>query len=274
MTGQTGAPGIVVRDVCKSFGNQMVLDKVNLNADQGTIFALLGPNGAGKTTIVKILCTLLKADTGTASVNGFDVATQATDIRESISLTGQFAAVDEILSGRENLVLVARLRHLRDPGTIADDLLDRFSLADAAARRVSTYSGGMRRRLDIAMSLIGNPQVIFLDEPTAGLDPQARIEVWRAVKELAEQGTTVLLTTQYLDEAEELADRIAILQQGRIIVNGTLSELKQLLPPAKVEYVEKQPTLEEVFLAIVGDDGKDGASSHDRRRAGTSREQR
>ena len=179
-------------------------------------------------------------------------------MRESISLTGQFAAVDEILSGRENLVLVARLRHLKDPGTIADDLLDRFSLTDAAARKVSTYSGGMRRRLDIAMSLIGNPPVIFLDEPTTGLDPQARIEVWQAVKELAEHGTTVLLTTQYLDEAEQLADRIAILHEGRIIVNGTLAELKQLLPPAKVEYVEKQPTLEDVFLAIVGDDGKHG----------------
>jgi ABC-2 type transport system ATP-binding protein len=150
------------------------------------------------------------------------------------------------------------LRHLKDPGTIADQLLDRFSLTDAGARKVSTYSGGMRRRLDIAMSLVGNPQVIFLDEPTAGLDPQGRIEVWQAVKELAAQGTTVLLTTQYLDEAEQLADRIAILHGGRIVVNGTLLELKQLLPPAKVEYVEKQPTLEDVFLAIVGDAGKDG----------------
>jgi len=195
-------------------------------------------------------------------------------VRESISLTGQFAAVDEILSGRENLVLVARLRHLKDPRRGADDLLERFSLADAATRKVSTYSGGMRRRLDIAMSLIGNPQVIFLDEPTAGLDPQARIEVWRAVKELAERGTTVLLTTQYLDEAEQLADRIAILHAGRIIVNGTLSELKQLLPTAKVEYVEKQPTLEDVFLAIVDDDGKDGNASNEPKSAQTSKEQR
>jgi ABC-2 type transport system ATP-binding protein len=190
-------------------------------------------------------------------------------VRESISLTGQFAAVDEILSGRENLVLVAQLRHVEDPGKTADDLLELFSLTDAAARRVSTYSGGMRRRLDIAMSLIGNPEVIFLDEPTTGLDPQARIEVWQAVKELAEHGTTVLLTTQYLDEAEHLADRIAILNEGRIIVDGTLGELKQLLPPAKAEYVEKQPTLEDVFLAIVGDDGKHGdADSH--RRVGTN----
>jgi ABC-2 type transport system ATP-binding protein len=173
-------------------------------------------------------------------------------VRESISLTGQFAAVDEILSGRENLVLVARLRHLPDPGRIADDLLGRFSLTEAAARRVATYSGGMRRRLDIAMSLIGQPEVIFLDEPTTGLDPEARIEVWRTIEDLAQHGTTVLLTTQYLDEAEQLADRIAILHEGRIIVNGTLAELKQLLPPAKVEYVEKQPTLEDVFFALVG----------------------
>ena len=181
--------------------------------------------------------------------------TQAGDVRESISLTGQFAAVDEILTGRENLVLVARLRHLPDAGRIADALLARFQLADAADRKVSTYSGGMRRRLDIAMSLIGNPPVVFLDEPTTGLDPEARLEVWQAVRDLAANGTTVLLTTQYLDEAEQLADRIAILHDGRIIENGTLAELKALLPPAKVEYVEKQPTLEDVFLALVGHDG-------------------
>ncbi|HEX9094489.1 MAG TPA: ABC transporter ATP-binding protein [Candidatus Dormibacteraeota bacterium] len=259
----------------KSYGNKMeVLRGVDFDVARGGIFALLGSNGAGKTTVVKILSTLLKSDSGTASVNGFDVATQAADVRQSISLTGQFAAVDEILTGRENLVLVARLRHLKHPGTIADDLLDRFSLTDAAARKVSTYSGGMRRRLDIAMSLIGNPPVIFLDEPTAGLDPQARIEVWQAVKELAEHGTTVLLTTQYLDEAEQLADRIAILHEGRIIVNGTLTELKQLHLPAKVEYVEKQPTLEDVFLAIVGDGGKDSDAGNDRSVARTSKEQR
>ena len=165
---------------------------------------------------------------------------------------------------------MARLRHLKDPGRIADDLLARFQLTDAATRRVATYSGGMRRRLDIAMSLIGNPPVIFLDEPTTGLDPQARIEVWQTVKELAGQGTTVLLTTQYLDEAEQLADRIAILHEGRIIANGTLAELKQLLPPAKVEYVEKQPTLEDVFLAIVGAHGKDDEAPHRRARVRTS----
>jgi ABC-2 type transport system ATP-binding protein len=249
---------ITARGVRKSFGEHTVLDDVDLEVDQGTIFALLGPNGAGKTTIVRILSTLLKADAGTATVAGFDVATHPANVRESISLTGQFAAVDEILTGRENLILMARLRRVKDAGQMADDLLARFQLIDAAKRRVATYSGGMRRRLDIAMSLIGNPPVIFLDEPTTGLDPQARIEVWNSVKELAGQGTTVLLTTQYLDEAEQLADRIAILHEGRIIANGTLAELKRLLPPAKVEYVEKQPTLEDVFLAIVGADGQDG----------------
>ncbi|TCO53758.1 ABC transporter ATP-binding protein [Actinocrispum wychmicini] len=252
----TAGPAISVRGLEKSYKTLHVLRGVDFDVAPGSIFALLGSNGAGKTTAVKILSTLLKADAGAASVNGFDVATQAPDVRESISLTGQFAAVDEILTGRENLVLVARLRHLKDPGGIADDLLRRFSLTEAGARKASTYSGGMRRRLDIAMSLVGGPPVIFLDEPTTGLDPEGRIEVWQTVKELAGRGTTVLLTTQYLDEAEHLADRIAILHEGRILVNGTLTELKQLLPPAKVEYVEKQPTLEDVFLALVGAAGR------------------
>jgi ABC-2 type transport system ATP-binding protein len=252
-TNQVPGTAIHVQGLEKSYKDLRVLRGVNLGVARGSIFALLGSNGAGKTTMIRILSTLLRADAGTARVNGFDVATQAADVRGSISLTGQFAAVDEILSGRENLVLVARLRHLKGPGTIADDLLTRFSLTEAATRRVATYSGGMRRRLDIAMSLIGHPPVIFLDEPTAGLDPEARIEVWQAVKKLAEGGTTVLLTTQYLNEAEQVADRIAILHQGRIIVDGTLAELKQLLPPATVEYVEKQPSLEDVFLAVVGD---------------------
>jgi ABC-2 type transport system ATP-binding protein len=248
---------IQVRGLVKSYRQLHVLRGVDFDVPRGSIFALLGSNGAGKTTIVRILSTLLKADAGTASVDGFDVASQPAKVRESISLTGQFAAVDEILTGRENLVLVARLRHLGHPGTIADDLLARFSLTDAAGRRVSTYSGGMRRRLDIAMSLVGAPPVIFLDEPTTGLDPQARIEVWQAVRKLAEAGTTVLLTTQYLNEAEQLADRIAILHEGRIIVNGTLAELTQLLPPATVEYVEKRPSLEDVFFAIVGTSAKE-----------------
>ncbi|MFF0251889.1 ABC transporter ATP-binding protein [Micromonospora zamorensis] len=251
-TDQVEPAVIHVQGLEKSFKQLKVLRGVDIDVARGSIFALLGSNGAGKTTVVKILSTLLKADAGTARVNGFDVAAQAAGVRESISLTGQFAAVDEVLTGRENLVLVARLRHRPAPGTIADDLLRHFSLTEAGTRKVATYSGGMRRRLDIAMSLIGNPPVIFLDEPTTGLDPEARIEVWQAVKELAKGGTTVLLTTQYLDEAEHLADRIAILHEGRIIVNGTLDELKQLLPPAKIEYVEKQPSLEDVFLTLVG----------------------
>jgi ABC-2 type transport system ATP-binding protein len=253
----TTANTIHVQGLEKSYQDLTVLRGIDLAVAQGSIFALLGSNGAGKTTLVRILSTLLRADAGSASVAGFDVATEPGEVRNSISLTGQFTAVDEVLSGRENLVLVARLRHLHDPGTIADDLLGRFSLNDAAERTVSTYSGGMRRRLDLAMSLIGNPPVIFLDEPTTGLDPQARIEVWQAVQELARQGTTVLLTTQYLDEAEHLADRIAILHEGRIIADGTLADLKRLLPPATVEYVEKQPTLEEIFLAVIGTDDID-----------------
>ena len=248
----TTIPAIRIAGLTKSYGDHAVLRGVDLDVSRGTIFALLGSNGAGKTTTIRILATLLRPDAGTATVAGLDVVAQAAQVRESISLTGQFAAVDEILTGRENLVLIARLRHLDAPGDIADDLLARFALTEAGSRRVATYSGGMRRRLDIAMSLIGSPPVIFLDEPTAGLDPQARLTVWQTVKHLAEGGTTVLLTTQYLEEAEQLADRIAILHGGRIIVNGTLAELKALMPPAEVEYVEKQPTLEEIFLAIVG----------------------
>jgi len=243
---------IQVKDLKKSFKTTEVLKGVNFTARCGEIFALLGSNGAGKTTIVKILTTLLKPDGGTAFVNGFDVVAKPDSVRHSISLTGQFAAVDEILTGRENLIMIAKLRHLENPRQIADDLLERFGLTDAAGRRVSTYSGGMRRRLDIAMSLIGKPQLIFLDEPTTGLDPEARIEVWKTVKEFTEGGTTVFLTTQYLEEAEQLADQIAIMHEGQIIVSGTLTELKKLFPPAKVEYIEKQPTLEEIFLSIVG----------------------
>lgn len=249
-------PAIRVEGIEKSFKDVQVLKGVDFEVAAGSIFALLGSNGAGKTTLVRILSTLLKPDAGTAAVHGYDVTSNPGEVRESISLTGQFAAVDEVLTGRENLVLIAKLRHLKDPAAIAEGLLARFSLTEAGDRRASTYSGGMRRRLDIAMSLIGNPPVIFLDEPTTGLDPQARIEVWQTVKQLANSGTTVLLTTQYLDEAEQLADRIAILHQGTIIQNGTLAELKRLLPPAKVEYIEKQPSLEDVFLALVGKESR------------------
>lgn len=250
----SAATAIRVRGVEKSFGDLAVLRGVDLDVRAGSIVALLGSNGAGKTTLVRILSTLLRADAGAATIHGHDVALEPARVREAISLTGQFAAVDEVLTGRENLVLVARLRHLPDPGAVADALLERFSLADAGGRRAGTYSGGMRRRLDIAMSLVGSPPVVVLDEPTTGLDPQARLEVWRTIRDLAAGGTTVLLTTQYLEEAEQLADRIAILHEGTIIQDGTLAELKALLPPATVEYVEKQPTLEEVFLALVGGD--------------------
>ncbi|GGA14755.1 glycosyl transferase family 8 [Paenibacillus marchantiophytorum] len=243
---------IQVTGLHKSYKQLQVLKGVDFEVEKGSIFALLGSNGAGKTTVVKILTTLLKQDSGTATVNGFDVASKPENVRQVISLTGQFAAVDEILTGRENLIMIAKLRYLKNPRQVADDLLNRFGLTDAADRRASTYSGGMRRRLDIALSLVGKPQIIFLDEPTTGLDPEARLEVWKIVKELAGGGTTVLLTTQYLEEAEQLADRIAILHEGRIIASGTLSDLKKRFPSAKVEYVEKQPTLEEIFLAIIG----------------------
>lgn len=242
---------IIATELTKSYGSTEVLKGIDLEVQQGQIFALLGSNGAGKTTTIKILCTLLRPDAGSASVSGFDVVKQPAKVRESISLTGQFAAVDDILTGRENVKLIAKLRDVADPNKTADDLLDQFGLTDAADRRVATYSGGMRRRLDIAMSLVGSPPVIFLDEPTTGLDPEARLEVWKTVSELAKGGTTILLTTQYLEEAEHLADRVAILHGGKIIAEGTLDELKKLFPPAKIEYVEKQPSLEDIFLAII-----------------------
>ncbi|WP_109472094.1 ABC transporter ATP-binding protein [Ornithinimicrobium cavernae] len=254
----TTSPAIEITDLTKSYADTPVLRGVHLSVPAGSVLALLGSNGAGKTTTVRILATLLRADGGTATVNGHDVTTEPDQVRRSISLTGQFAAVDELLTGRENLVLVAELRRVADPGKVADALLTQFGLADAGGRRASAYSGGMRRRLDIAMSLIGDPPVLFLDEPTTGLDPQARLEVWRTVRDLAGRGTTVLLTTQHLEEAEQLADRIAILHEGRVIVEGTLAELKALLPQATVEYVEKQPTLEEIFLAVTGETSQGG----------------
>jgi len=247
---------ISIQGLQKAYKDVFALTGVELKVESGTIFALLGSNGAGKTTMINILSTLLKPDAGEAIVNGFDVVTQASKVRQSISLTGQFAAVDDILTGRENMMMVARLRHLGNPGKVADELLERLGLKEASNRRVSTYSGGMRRRLDIAMSLVGNPQVIFLDEPTTGLDPEARLEVWAIVKELAGNGTTVFMTTQYLEEAEQLAHQIAILHKGKIIADGSLEHLKKLLPPTKVEYVEKQPTLEEIFLKIIGGEEK------------------
>jgi ABC-2 type transport system ATP-binding protein len=243
---------ITVKGLTKSFKDKEVLKGVDFEVRRGEIFALLGSNGAGKTTTVNILSTLMKPDGGEVGICSFDVQRQPDIVRQRISLTGQFAALDGMLTGRENLMMIAKLRGVSDPAQVADNLLAKFSLRDAADRRADKYSGGMKRRLDIAMSLIGTPAVIFLDEPTTGLDPEAKLEVWDTVKELASGGTTILLTTQYLEEAEKLADRIAILHGGKIITTGTLTELKEMFPPAKVEYVEKQPTLEEIFLAIIG----------------------
>ncbi|MEG0469702.1 MAG: ATP-binding cassette domain-containing protein [Longicatena sp.] len=242
---------IEVQGLKKSFKQLEVLKDVHFDVKRGEVFALLGSNGAGKTTLIKILSTLLSADGGKAVVCGYDVTRDAMKVKEVISLTGQFSAVDEVLTGRENLTLIARLRHIQNVKEQVESLLMRFQLMDAADRRASTYSGGMKRRLDIAMSLLGDPEVIFLDEPTTGLDPEARMDVYKEIKEMSDKGVTVFLTTQYLEEAEQLADRIAILHEGRILLCGTLDELKKQLPQAKVEYVVKQPSLEDIFLSVI-----------------------
>ncbi|MBC2175126.1 ATP-binding cassette domain-containing protein [Listeria booriae] len=226
---------ISVNNLEKSYKNVDVLKKINFTVKKGSIFALLGSNGAGKTTTIRILTTLIKPDRGNAQVCGADVVKQGNKVREAISLTGQSAAVDDILTGRENLRLIAKLRHLPNAKEVADELLERFNLTDAADRALATYSGGMRRRLDLAMSLVGTPSVIFLDEPTTGLDPQSRMAMWKIIRELADGGTTVFLTTQYLEEAEQLADQIAILNEGTIVADGTVAELKQLLPNGHLE---------------------------------------
>jgi ABC-2 type transport system ATP-binding protein len=230
------APGIAVRGVCKSYGSHLVLDNVDLTAEEGKIFALLGPNGAGKTTIVRILSTLITADSGTMSVAGNDVTSDPNGVRAVIGVTGQFSAVDNLLTGTENLQLMADLRHLgRQAGRQrVTELLAQFDLTDAADKPLSTYSGGMRRRLDLAMTLVGRPKVIFLDEPTTGLDPRSRRTMWQIIRELATGGVTILLTTQYLDEADDLADRIAVLDQGRIVAEGTPGELKSRIPGGHV----------------------------------------
>jgi len=228
-------PAITVQGLVKSFKKNAVLKGVDLTVQRGEIFALLGSNGAGKTTTINILTTLMPADGGTMTVNGYDPTKQPEKVRNSISLTGQFAAVDDMLTARENLELISDLRHVADSKQTAADLLKQFDLVDAADRRAATFSGGMRRRLDIAMSLIGNPSIIFLDEPTTGLDPEARKNMWQAIRALAKSGTTIFLTTQYLDEADELADTIAVLHQGTIVANGTASELKKLVPGGLVK---------------------------------------
>lgn len=267
---------ITVKNLTKAYGKQQVLKGVDFTVEEGKIFALLGSNGAGKTTTINILTTLIPADSGEANVAGFSVATEAQKIRKAISLTGQFAAVDDMLSARENVQLICDLRHVKNGSSVATKLLADFGLTDAADRRVATFSGGMRRRLDIAMSLVGSPKIIFLDEPTTGLDPEARNEMWRTIRKLANGGTTILLTTQYLDEADELADRIAVLDGGKIVANGTATELKKLVPAGVVEMTfadeptaqkaaralaEFAPTQDGVKLTVTGDGSVKGLAS-------------
>lgn len=267
---------IEVSGLQKSYKNNIVLKDVSFTIRKGNIFALLGSNGAGKTTVVKILSTLLKSDGGNAVINGFNVATNGDNVRNCISLTGQFVAIDEVLTGRENLTLIGQLKHLPNIKNTVDKWLSFSGLEDVANRKVSTYSGGMRRRLDITMSLMGNPDVLFLDEPTTGLDPQNRIAMWDLVKALAKKGTTVFLTTQYLEEAENLADNIAILHDGKIIAEGTPKYLKEIMPKRGVSLhfdseikansainlltkngisadsiEQKLPSLEDVFLTLI-----------------------
>lgn len=271
---------IDVSGLKKSYKANHVLKDVSFTVRKGSVFALLGSNGAGKTTVVKILSTLMRSDSGKATINGFDVVRQGYYVRECISLTGQFTAVDEVLTGRENLNLIGQLKRLNNVKNKVNEWLTFFHLQDAADSKVSTYSGGMRRRLDIAMSLIGKPQIIFLDEPTTGLDPQNRIAMWDLVKELAAGGTTVFLTTQYLEEAEYLADYIAILHGGKILAEGTPQYLKTIMPQRGAQlnfqseeqaseamallnengitidsFEQKLPSLEEVFLALTDEKG-------------------
>jgi len=227
---------IAVSGLRKSYKDKVVLDGIDLDVPAGTVFSLLGPNGAGKTTTVNVLTTLIKADGGTARVAGHDVAAEATQVRSVIGVTGQFAAVDDLLTGQENLELMADLHHLRgdERNRVVAALLERFDLAEPAQQLVSTYSGGMRRKLDLAMTLVTRPQIIFLDEPTTGLDPRSRRTMWSIVRELVADGVTVFLTTQYLEEADQLADRIAVLDQGRLVAEGTPDELKRLVPGSHV----------------------------------------
>ncbi|GAB3439914.1 hypothetical protein GCM10027570_04780 [Streptomonospora sediminis] len=255
-----GAAAIEAVDVHKRYKGKAALDGFGLRVEPGTVCGLLGPNGAGKTTAVRILTTLLRPDSGRVRVAGCDALGAPRAVRYRIGLVGQNAAVDEILSGRQNLVMFAKLYHLPTAAARrrAGELLERFDLAGAADRSVAEYSGGMRRRLDLATSLILSPPVLFLDEPTTGLDPRARTDVWDAIRSLAGSGTTVLLTTQYLEEADRLADRIAVIDAGRVVADGTPDELKARVGPDRVETVTRKPTLDEVFLHLTGSAGVTG----------------
>jgi ABC-2 type transport system ATP-binding protein len=232
MRASRSQPAIVATGLRKSFGEQVVLEAIDLNVREGTIFSLLGPNGAGKTTVVNILSTLIRPDAGNVQVAGHDLDGDPDGIRAAIGVTGQFSAVDNLLTGEENLLLMADLRHLgrREGRRRAGELLDQFDLGDARKKMAATYSGGMKRRLDLAMTLVGDPRVIFLDEPTTGLDPRSRHAMWQIIRDLVAEGVTIFLTTQYLDEADELADRIALLDGGRLVADGTAQELKRRVP--------------------------------------------
>ena len=243
----------------KSYGDQLVLDGIDLDVAEGTIFALLGPNGAGKTTIVQILSTLIGADAGELRVAGHDLRVDPDAVRAAIGVTGQFSAVDNLLTGRENLILMADLHHLgRAEGRRrASELLERFDLVEAAGKPASTYSGGMRRRLDLAMGLIGDPRLVFLDEPTTGLDPRSRRTMWQMIRDLASGGVTVFLTTQYLDEADHLADRIAVLDRGTLVAEGTAEELKRLVPGGHIRLRFADPSALDAAARALGEDGRD-----------------
>ena len=247
---------ISIKNLTKSFKSVDVLKGINLEVEEGTMLALLGPNGAGKTTTIRILSTLLTPDGGEVTINGFDVVKDTNAIRSSIGLTGQYAAVDELLTGRENLIMMGRLYHLskKDARTRAEELLAEFDLLDAADRIAKTYSGGMRRRLDLALSLIATPPILFLDEPTTGLDPRSRITIWDIIKKLMAKGTTILLTTQYLDEADKLADKIAVLDHGKIIAEGTADELKAMVGKERLEItIERESDFAKAVSVVTGE---------------------
>jgi ABC-2 type transport system ATP-binding protein len=246
---------IAANGLRKSYGDKVVLDGVDLAVPEGTVFSLLGPNGAGKTTTVQILSTLIRADGGTVQVAGHDLARSPDDVRGAIGVTGQYSAVDKLLTGEENLLLMADLKHLSrsDGKRKAAELIDRFDLVDAAGKTAGTYSGGMQRRLDLAMTLVGDPRLIFLDEPTTGLDPRSRRSMWQIVRELVASGVTIFLTTQYLEEADELADHIALLDHGRLIAEGTAEELKRLIPGGHIELTFAEAHLLETARDLLGE---------------------